>query len=123
MNKLAVCVLIINKKNMNFLSVSLKTDHTDFNLPGGSVEIGETLIEAGVREVKEETGIDVFNLKFLYKDYDNDTIVSTYYTTDYIGDIFTKENHIVKWLPIYELTNSKKWKEYNSEIYNQFLKL
>ena len=33
----AVCVLIINKNNLEFLSVTLKEDHTDFNLPGGKV--------------------------------------------------------------------------------------
>ena len=66
MSKLAVCVLIVDQKSCNFLSVSLKDDHTDFNLPGGKVELGENIIDAGVREVKEETGIDVFNLEFLY---------------------------------------------------------
>ena len=42
----------------NFLSVSLKEDHTDFNLPGGKVEQNETFEEAAIREVKEETGLD-----------------------------------------------------------------
>jgi 8-oxo-dGTP pyrophosphatase MutT (NUDIX family) len=34
--------------------------------PGGGVEIGETLIEAGVREVQEETGLDVQIESLLY---------------------------------------------------------
>ena len=123
MSKLAVCVLIVDQKSCNFLSVSLKDDHTDFNLPGGKVELGENIIDAGVREVKEETGIDVFNLEFLYESKDNEFQVITYYTSNYDGNIYTKENHVVKWIPIYDLTKSKKWPEYNSMVYNKFLEL
>jgi 8-oxo-dGTP diphosphatase len=117
----AVCVLIIDKNN--FLAVSLKEDHTDLNLPGGKVEMNETFEEAAIREVREETGLNVFNLHFLYKDIDTDYEVITYYTNDYQGFINTRENHVVKWLPLYDLTKSKKWPEYNSMIYNKFLEL
>ena len=119
----AVCVLIINETNKHFLSVSLKEDHTDFNLPGGKVEMNETLEEAAIREVKEETGLNVFNLNYLHKDIDMDYEVITFYTKDYQGFINTVENHIVKWLPLYDLTKSKKWPEYNSMVYNKFLEL
>mgnify|MGYP001167808258 FL=1 len=119
----AVCVLVVNKNNLEFLSVTLKNDHTDYNLPGGKVELEETLEEAGIREVKEETGIDIYNLSFLYKDIDDIYEVTTFYTFNYHGEINTKENHLVKWLPIYELTKSKKWNKYNSIIFNKFLEL
>lgn len=119
----AVCVLILNKDKSNFLSVSLKEDHTDFNLPGGKVEQNETFEEAAIREVKEETGLDVYNLNYLHKDLDLDFEVITYYTLSYQGIVNTLENHVVKWLPLYDLTKSKKWPEYNSMIYNKFLEL
>ena len=123
MTKVAVCVLIVDQKSCSFLSVSLKDDHTDFNLPGGKVELGESLIEAGIREIKEETGIDIFSLQFLYESYDEDCQVITFYTNNFEGSIYTKENHIVKWLPLYDLTKSKKWPEYNSKVYEMYLKL
>ena len=119
----AVCVLILNKDKSNFLSVSLKEDHTDFNLPGGKVEQNETFEEAAIREVKEETGLDVYNLNYLHKDLDLDYEVITYYTLSYQGIVNTLENHIVKWLPLYDLTKSKKWPEYNSMVYNKFIEL
>lgn len=119
----AVCVLILNKDKSNFLSVSLKEDHTDFNLPGGKVEQNETFEEAAIREVKEETGLDIYNLNYLHKDLDLDFEVITYYTLSYQGILNTLENHVVKWLPLYDLTKSKKWPEYNSMVYNKFLEL
>jgi len=119
----AVCVLILNNEKTKFLSVSLKEDHTDFNLPGGKVEQNETFEEAAIREIKEETGLDIYNLNFLYKDYDVNFEVITYYTLSYQGIINTLENHIVKWLPLYDLNKSKKWTVYNSMVYNKFIEL
>jgi 8-oxo-dGTP pyrophosphatase MutT (NUDIX family) len=36
-----------------------RTDNDRWALPGGALELGETVISTAVREVKEETGIDI----------------------------------------------------------------
>ena len=53
----AVYVLITNSKKE--LLMVLNNGSKKWEIPGGGLEIGEDLVECGVREVKEETGFDV----------------------------------------------------------------
>lgn len=59
--------------------------------PGGKVEENESLMAAAVREAKEETGLDIKNLKFvgfitwLGKEYKDTGLL--YETSDYKGDL------------------------------------
>ncbi len=43
----------------------LVTKHNEFVFPKGHIEIGETSLQAAVRECKEESGIDLSNAKYL----------------------------------------------------------
>ena len=60
--------IVINDKNEVLLvkrSMSSRTEPGFWSRPGGEVEFGERVEDAVVREVKEETGIDVEILGFL----------------------------------------------------------
>jgi 8-oxo-dGTP diphosphatase len=122
--KKASCILLIDEKNKLFLSVSLKTDKTDFNLPGGKVEKGETFKQAAIREMKEETGLDILekDLIMFQEDFVDGFQVITYLTTNYTNNIYTEEEGIVKWLPYIFLTKSKSWKKENSNLYYKLIK-
>lgn len=55
-----VYVLLFDEHEENVLLVKNKGRGASYyTLPGGAVEKGETLEEAAIREVKEETGLDV----------------------------------------------------------------
>ena len=53
-----VGALIVNKEGKILLTKSHKW-FDKFTLPGGHIEVGETMKEAVIREVKEEVGLDV----------------------------------------------------------------
>jgi len=65
--KRAAKALILFKDKYLFLLRSDKDDiyPSYWDIPGGAVESGETLNEALIREVKEETGIDISSFKTL----------------------------------------------------------
>ena len=59
-----VGALILDPEGKMFLMKSHKWKDR-YCLPGGHIELGETIEEAVIREVKEETGLDVYGLEFI----------------------------------------------------------
>lgn len=59
-----VGALIFNPRGEIFLMTSFKWPG-QYVVPGGHIELGETAIEALIREVKEETGLKVDTVEFL----------------------------------------------------------
>lgn len=59
--KLAVCALMIHENKLLIMKRSATDDFLPgvWEFPGGSIDKGETAINALVREIKEETGIDI----------------------------------------------------------------
>jgi ADP-ribose pyrophosphatase YjhB (NUDIX family) len=49
--------VVVTNENGEILLIR-RSDNDNWALPGGGIEIGESLTQAAVREVKEETGID-----------------------------------------------------------------
>ncbi|MED4354970.1 NUDIX domain-containing protein [Schinkia azotoformans] len=55
--KAGVAVIILNEENQVLLQK--RADVGLWGIPSGHVEIGETVSEAAIREVKEETNLDI----------------------------------------------------------------
>ena len=58
--ELAVLCMIYDGDRM-LLQNCIKRDWRGYTLPGGHVEPGESFVEAVIREMKEETGLDIIN--------------------------------------------------------------
>lgn len=72
----------------------VKTHHGGWVFPGGQVEVGENLIDAVIREIKEESGINVTVRKLFaissnvatHKGYNGVDVVPTKVMMDFICD-------------------------------------
>ncbi len=60
-----VGALIFNPEGKIFLMKSHKWQGK-YVIPGGHIELGEKMEEALKREIKEEAGLDIFGIKFLF---------------------------------------------------------
>ncbi len=119
--KEAVQVILLNEKG-EVLGVSRKDNHNDMGLCGGKREINDLTLEAcGIRETKEETGLDVYDLELIHGGEEWYGCFQYTYIAKYKGDIQTDEPHVVKWCSWDELI-AGTFGEYNQMIYNKLNK-
>jgi len=116
-SKIAATALIYKDNVMtgDVLGVSRKNDPNDFGLPGGKVDAGETLYDAMVREVKEETGLDIIKARPLFFREDGEFVAVVYLVESYEGEIFTKEAGVVKWVSFEDLKHGT-FGSYNTKL-------
>ncbi len=121
-NKISVCAVLVNDEGL-VLGVSRKYDHNDFGLVGGSMnpEDEGIPIKTAIREVKEETGLNVKDAVPIYFRKDSEFLVLTYLVTSWDGEINTDEVGVVKWTTFDELKKGC-FGEYNTELHNHIKK-
>lgn len=91
--------------NANNEILMIKSPRRGWEYPGGMVEPGETLQEALIREIKEETGVDVEITGFIgiCKNIEKD-IVNIDFSCKYVkGELLTSDESIeVRWVKRHE---------------------
>ncbi|MBF1083030.1 MAG: 8-oxo-dGTP diphosphatase [Solobacterium sp.] len=80
-----------------------KKDWPGFTFPGGHVEDDESIVDSVIREVKEETGLNIQNPKLCgVKDWVNSDgsryIVFLYICNTFTGDIISSNEGKVSWV-------------------------
>lgn len=83
-----------------------------YDIPGGKIEEGESPKQTAIREMKEETGIDIQNLKYkgiMTIEYpDRMFIFDTFITKEYEGEPQEFEENTSEWIDIDKLLKKEK---------------
>jgi 8-oxo-dGTP pyrophosphatase MutT (NUDIX family) len=112
-------VALIEKDGL-FLSVSRKNDPSIRGFAGGSVEEYETIAQAIVRELYEETGIIAREYEFFFKDYDGHDFETTcFIVTKYDGNGFSREVGVVEWVKR-ELLEEGPFAWFNKKVFEKY---
>lgn len=93
---------LIQDGNKILLQNRVKKDWKGYTLPGGHVEPGESFVDAVRREMKEETGLDVFNPKLAgIKQFPIENgryIVLLFKTEQFSGEVVSSEEGKMEWI-------------------------
>ena len=83
-----------------------------YDIPGGKIEEGESPKQTAIREMKEETGIEIQNLKYkgiMTIEYpDRMFIFDTFISKEYEGEPQEFEENTSEWIDIDELLKKEK---------------
>ena len=99
--ELTVLCLITDGDRM-LLQNRTKNDWQGYTLPGGHVEPGESFVDAVIREMKEETGLDIKNPRLVgvkqYPIKDGRYVVLLFKANEYSGTAVSSDEGQMEWV-------------------------
>lgn len=118
--KLATLCYVIDKENKKTLMLHRIKKQIDYhkgkwNGLGGKFEPGESPEECAIREIKEESGLDVISLKlkgfitFPLFDEVDDWYVFIFTIENYSGELINSNEGKLEWIPNEEVTSLNLW--------------
>lgn len=100
---------LIHREKQYLLQDRVKKDWKGYTLPGGHVEKDESIVDAVIREMKEETGLTVLNPKLCgvkhFPTDDGRYIVFLFEADEFEGEIISSEEGQMHWVNVADLSN------------------
>lgn len=100
---------LISHDDKYLLQNRIKKDWPGLTLPGGHIETGESIVDAVIREIKEETGLTIYNPKMCgVKQFPIENgryIVFLFQATEFAGEVVSSEEGEMIWVNKEELKN------------------
>ncbi len=96
-------VVLLRRGDEVLLQNRVKGSWTGWFFPGGHVELGESIVESAVREIREETGLTILNPKLCgVKHFPIDGgryLVFLFVADKFTGELHSSEEGEMRWVP------------------------
>lgn len=114
-----ICMIYDDKGNV-LMQNRRKKNWPGVTFPGGHVEKGEALVPSVIREIKEETGLDIEDVRLCgvkeWFEGEVRAMVFFYKTNCFSGEIHSSEEGEVFWVPLEKLSEYKLASDFDKNL-------